>query len=143
VKLISYQWLETTIDHSGYDLVDDSLVSRKIRQSANLVFKEKGYSEVPAKAPDFYVAYLAGLKAKVNVNEFGYSYGQWYGGVYGRNVNVDGYQEGILILDIIRARDKELIWRGWATGVIENPKEAGKKIDAAVRKILNQFPPKN
>jgi hypothetical protein len=126
-----------------FSLACSTITVQSDYESANLVFKEKGYSEVPAKKPDFYVAYLAGLKVRVNVNEFGYSYGQWYGGVYDRNFNVDGYQEGILILDVIRASDKELIWRGWATGVIENPKEAGKKIDEAVRKILNQFPPKN
>ena len=58
------------------------------------------------------------------------------------------YEEGTLLIDFVDARTKQLIWRGWAVGVIENvgiiasdPEKAEKKISSAVRKILEHFPP--
>jgi hypothetical protein len=141
--LHSYQWLQAAADlpRPEYEKVDTELLSNSIHQSADEMLKSREYLLVQDQVSDFYLTYYAGIKGNLNVNDYGYSYGANYGGFYDRNVNFQGYQEGILIIDVIRTDNMDLIWRGWATGVIEDPARVGQKVDAAVQKILEKFPP--
>ena len=55
------------------------------------------------------------------------------------------FNEGTLILDIIDSPTQRHVWRGWAQGEIQKTVEPGvreKRIREAVRKILDEFPPK-
>ena len=57
---------------------------------------------------------------------------------------VSEYQQGTLLLDVVKADNKQLIWRGTATDEVypEPGQEAGeKRLREAVQKILAQFPP--
>jgi hypothetical protein len=57
---------------------------------------------------------------------------------------VDAYQyrEGTLIIDLMDASNKNLLWRGWGTSVIDGPIDlTEKQINDAVTKILKAFPP--
>ena len=143
--LKTYQWLkqESAVSTMGYEDVDNSFISKKVQSMADGVLSEKGFKLFDQENPDFLVTYYAGLKKRVNVNEYGYSYGRWQSGLYDRNKNVQAYQEGLLMIDIILRSSKELVWRGWLTGIIEEPNSAGQKIENAVKDILDKFPPKN
>lgn len=78
---------------------------------------------------------------------FGYGYGHdlyyrgypwyWYGeGGYYR------YQDGTLIIDIIDAQTRTLVWRGWYSGVINRDNTIDDKtIRRAAKEILKTFPP--
>ena len=143
--LRSYQWLkqESAVSAMGYEDVDNAIISGKVQSVADLVLNDKGFKLVEQDNPDFLITYYAGLKKRVNVNEYGYSYGEWQSGLYDRNRNVVAYQEGLLMIDIILGSSKELVWRGWLTGIIEEPNSAGQKIENAVKENLDKFPPKN
>ena len=39
------------------------------------------------------------------------------------------------MIDIILESFKELVWRGWFTGITEEPNSAGQKIEHAVQEI--------
>ncbi len=54
------------------------------------------------------------------------------------------YREGTLIVDMIDAKTGEQVWRGAATGVLENmtPEQAEPRIYEAVRRIFKKFPQK-
>jgi len=143
--LRTYHWLkpESAIPNPTYEDVNNEFISKKVRPAAEEILGDKGFELSEKENPDFLIAYYAGLKKRVNVNEYGYSYGQWQSGLYDRKRNVEAYQEGLLMIDIILGSSKELIWRGWLTGIIEDPGSAGQKIEKAVKKILDKFPPKN
>jgi len=143
--LSTYQWLKqpSSVPSLGFEDVDNSFISKTVQKSANKILTEKGFKLVEQKDPDFLITYYAGLKKRVNVNEYGYSYGEWQSGLFDRNRNVEAYQEGLLMIDIILGSSKELVWRGWLTGIIEDPNSAGQKIENAVKKIMDKFPPKN
>ena len=143
--LKTYQWLkqESTIPTLGYEDVDNSNILKIVQSTADKVLTDRGFKLIEQNNPDFLITYYAGLKKRVNVNEHGYSYGQWQSGLYDRNRNVEAYQEGLLMIDIILESSKELVWRGWLTGIIKEPKSAGQKIENAVKEILDKFPPKN
>jgi hypothetical protein len=52
-------------------------------------------------------------------------------------------REGALVLLVSDAAEDRIVWRGWATDVIQDPEpeQIVKKIDEAVTKILARFPP--
>jgi hypothetical protein len=143
--LRTYQWLkqESVVSTMGYEDVDNSSIAQAVKTSADDLLKDKGFRLIENDNSDFLITYYAGLKQRVNVNEYGYSYGEWQSGLYDRNKNVQAYQEGLLMIDIILESSKELIWRGWLTGIVEEPSSAAQKIKNAVKEILDEFPPEN
>ena len=57
---------------------------------------------------------------------------------------VENYDQGTLVLDIVDGRSNELVWRGTAQARIDpsnSPEERQRRINEAVRKILDRFPP--
>ena len=85
-------------------------------------------------------------------NTGGYGYGGWYGGYrgyggygYGGSTYVSYYEEGALVIDIIDWQEKELSFRGTATGTLskseKTPEESQADIDELVTNILAKFPP--
>ena len=77
----------------------------------------------------------------------GYGYGGYgYGGMgYGGSTHVSYYEEGALVIDIIDWQEKELSFRGTATGTLDKsektPEESQADIDDLVTNILAKFPP--
>ncbi len=52
------------------------------------------------------------------------------------------YQDGTLIIDIIDAQTRTLVWRGWYSGVINRDNTIDDKtLQRAVKEILKTFPP--
>jgi hypothetical protein len=141
-NLKSYQWFGTKGDIINYEVVSDPVVEKHVRQAVDDVMKSKGFQKSTAGVIDFYLTFRSGVKEKIDVKERGYSYGEWQGGLYGREVYVEAYREGALVIEIIEAREKELIWQGWASGVVEDPDQVEKKIYQAVKKMLKNFPPR-
>lgn len=99
----------------------------------------KGYQKQTAGAPDFLVAYHSNVKDKIDVDTYGYRYGR-YGRRVGTYTTVREYQQGTLVIDFIDANTKELVWRGWAKGEV-NDSVSKEKIDDTVAKILGKYPP--
>ncbi len=49
---------------------------------------------------------------------------------------------GMLVVDILDGKDKQLIWRGIATDTLsDNPEKNEKKINKAAEKMFAKFPP--
>ena len=56
--------------------------------------------------------------------------------------NVDTYKDGSLIIEIIDAKTKKLVWEGIGNKEIDKPvTDPDKKIAAAVAAIMKNFPP--
>ncbi len=73
-----------------------------------------------------------------------YPYHGYFGPVVGTTQYVNEYLKGTLIVDIADPRENELIWRGWASQALDDdpsPEKVQMYINAAVRKILDEFPP--
>ena len=145
--LKTYQWVK--LQGTGDALEKAPLLMKRVMIAVDKALVAKGYSKVDSENPDFYVAVHAGVKDKVNVTNYGYNYGRWYGGYGGAggNIDVSYYKEGTVFVDVIqkRAEQFELMWRGAGTGVVDPPKdpvEAQAKADEGARMILEQFPPK-
>lgn len=136
--LQTYDWIVPPEDSDISELT-----YRRVVQSTDEVLAEKGFRR-DADAPDFLVAAHLGTERRVRVTDYGYQYrhGPGYYGV--RDLEVDEYEEGTLILDVVLAETKALIWRGTATGTVDRtatPQKRAERIRAAVQKVLGPFPP--
>jgi len=55
--------------------------------------------------------------------------------------NVENYKDGSLIIDVVEAATKKLIWQGTGNSEIDKPlKDPDKQIPAAITKIMASFP---
>lgn len=45
------------------------------------------------------------------------------------------------LIDFVDKSARELFWRGWAEGVVGNPKQSADKLSQAVKKIISNYPP--
>ena len=123
----------------------NDLIIKRIKNAVDHQLQTKGFREV-SENPDFLIAIHITTQQKINIVDWGYSYGPYWrrGYPYG-GVEIYQYQEGTLIIDVINAAKKELVWRGSATAVSEpdlSPDKRTQKINKAVAKIMEKFPPR-
>ncbi|MCK4775028.1 MAG: DUF4136 domain-containing protein [Candidatus Krumholzibacteria bacterium] len=145
-QVYTYQWAES--NNQGGDLL-----AKRIKNAVNDQLAQNGMTETTT-SPDVYVMYHIGTKDKVDVSSYGYSYGGYgrYGGAYGGPYSAGGggistynYTEGTLIIDMYEAENKQLVWRGSGTDVIEDnptPQQLTENVNKAVAAIMSQYPPK-
>jgi hypothetical protein len=139
------------VDPDDY-LTQNPLIKKRVREGIKRSLDAKGFQLSEEGDPDFVVLTAAGTKERMQVTQTGgYGYGGWYGGYggygsgYGGSTNVYYYEEGSLVIDIVDWQEKELSFRGVATGTLskseKTPEEAQADIDEVVTNILAKFPP--
>ncbi len=127
----------------------DSLNVERVKKAVNTELQAKGLT-MNSSNPDFLIAEHLGKKDKVQVTNWGYSYGPHHGRYrepyyWPGGISAYEYEEGSLILDFVDAKSKKMIWRGVAKADINNadtPEKKEKLINEAVQEILKNFPPK-
>ncbi len=136
-------------------IADDSntLVKDRIRNSVITELTEKGMQQTTTN-PDIYVAYLAGAHTRTEIESSGplatgpynagfgpyFGAGGWWGPMY-----VDWwartYNEGTLIIDLVDAQSKKLVWRAYAQTEVNKP-VSDQKMEQVVDKAMRPYPPK-
>ncbi len=149
-----YTHLKTFKFYKDEKITGDALASRpmlrdKIRKAIRQALTKKGYSE-DKNNPDFLVVLFGGMKGKMKTSGWGYY--QWYNPWWGtsaysdREIDVSHYEQGSIVIDIVLAKNKELIWRGVADGLTKqklSPQELDEAVEYIVNKILTDFPPED
>ncbi|MCH6559316.1 DUF4136 domain-containing protein [candidate division KSB1 bacterium] len=123
----------------------NQLTVRRIKNAVTNELLAKGLQESSSNA-DILIAMHGTTKEKLDITDWGYSTGSYYGGGYwgGRNIDVNQYTEGTLILDFIDSKSKRLVWRGVAKGAVDpslTPEQRTKRINEGAAKLMAQFPP--
>ncbi|MEJ2719699.1 MAG: DUF4136 domain-containing protein [bacterium] len=124
-----------------------TLLDKRVHTAVDAQLEAKGLEMVDPDKAELFVAYHASVENKLSVTDWGYSYpgywGGWYGG--GRDIDVTEYKEGTLIVDLVDAASKQLVWRGIATGVLATnptPEQMDKNLNTVVTKMFKDYPPK-
>jgi Domain of unknown function (DUF4136) len=135
-KYRTFGWM--VAPQNAGEMFNNSLIHKHMQSAVTNVLTTKGMRPSTG-SPDLLVAYHMGVKDKIDVTSWGYGYGRW-GALGGRNVDVHQYKEGTMVIDLVDASTKELVWRGIGTGAVErgNPEA---NISKAVADILSQYPP--
>jgi hypothetical protein len=126
---------------SGVDKVEISdLDKKRILRSIDEVMSTKGFTK--DSNPDLLISIFTKEKERVDVyNSFGFGWGwnPWWGMNY---TNVSTTPEGVLFIDLIDAKTKELVWQGEGSGYLtKDTHKKDERINTFVTKILEQYPP--
>jgi hypothetical protein len=134
----------------------NQLNEQRIWNAIREEMKRKGYSEND-RNPDLLVNAVSVVKNKqylsVTSNSYGYGgvyrpYGYWGAGA-GRSfgtgtVQEVNYKDGSLMIDVLDARTKKLIWEGTVSAEInKQPKNPEEAVQKAVSKVMSGFPAGN
>ncbi|MBT8236569.1 MAG: DUF4136 domain-containing protein [Bacteroidia bacterium] len=148
----SYAFYKTGIDKAEISDLDKKRILRAIEAEMG----SRGL--VKSESPDLLVSIFTKEKERVDVfnNSFGFGWGWGYpywggywggywgpwGGYWGPNVSTR--TEGALYIDLIDAKNKELVWQGRGQGSLNNFRNIEKKeerIKEFVSEILARYPP--
>lgn len=128
-------------------LEDVPLAKKRVLEAINNEMLKKGLTSTDTSNASIIIFAHGGTTEKMNVTDYGYGYGGWWGPYpYGRNIDVSYYTQASLIIDFVDNSKDELVWRGIGTGALQDqgtPEERQAYIDEAVAKILSQYPPVN
>jgi hypothetical protein len=138
----TYAWLPNTDEGRHADLMRGSPAEQRIRADVDRQLAARGIVPAPpGQPPDFLVTYHAALEEKVSVRDWGYGYGYRYAWGPGMGPDAYSYTQGTLIIDFIDPATQQSFWRGYASDAVDNPGSGGGKIDEAVSKIMQKYPP--
>ena len=159
-KLSCWSWKSPPQKRTGrvrYD--EDGPFAGRVRRAVERTMKNRGFTKLQTGEPDFRIDFFLVVEDKTDVTavnnyygygpgwgwRYGYHSGWGYGPQgFGTQVVADQYKQGTLILDIVSPDTNQLIWRGSASArLADNPKpqKSQARIDDAVQKILDRFPP--
>ena len=116
------------------------LINKKVEKYISLDLVGKGYSLNDVDS-DFKVAFYTEAKDKVDITRRVHRVGRWRG-FWREDVYVNKYKEGMIVIDIIDAKNDELVWRGWGTGIRGDRNDINTIIKEAIIETLEDFPPK-
>jgi hypothetical protein len=140
----TYVWADQRPSSSDAGAGANDLIAQRIRRAVDAELQKEGLTRVENN-PDLLVAFHTGVKDKINVTDWGYTYGDYYWGWGGRQIDVYQYQQGTLVVDLIERSSKELVWRGWAQKTVDenpSPQKIDRTIQDAVKKMFQRYPPK-
>ena len=131
---------------SGIDKVEISdLDKKRILNAIDQQLLTKGLTK--SETPDLLVNIFTKSREQISVNQFnsGWGYGWGWGWnpyMYGGQTTVTSSTEGTLYIDLIDAKEKELIWQGEGTGTLTKDMDRKDEIvNNIVTQILAQYPP--
>lgn len=132
-KYHTYAWGEGTP-------AQDPLMHQRIVAGIDAKLAALGWKKVDAD-PDLVVMYHVATDQQKSLNW--QNYGGWgrFGGM--GSAQVDTVITGQLKVDLADYKAKQFLWRGTATDTLStDPQKNAKKIDKALTKMFQKFPPK-
>lgn len=147
--LKNYSWLSS--DAAAEIQARNPKIEKMVMTAVNQQLRGKGYNRTTEGNADFYVSWFGKVNEKVAEKSISHFYRtSGYGVLAGqqpamveKGAETKPYVEGTLILDIIEARSKKVIWRGSAADTIKegmSDAEIVAYIQRSVNKILAAFP---
>ena len=139
-KLRTYAWVRGTP-------VNDALNDQRIVRAVDSQLSLKGVTRVERNAkPDLLVAYHAAFGRDLQISGFESGWGGYrFGGMRSGTARTEQILTGTLIIDIVDAQAKTIVWRGVASKDIDvnaSPEKREKNINKTADKLFKNYPPK-
>ena len=138
----TYAYYKNGIDKAEISDLDKKRILRAIDE----VMATKGFTK--SETADMLISINAKSEQNVNMNNFnggwgwGFGWGWGWDPFWGGNTMVSTSMDGILTIDIIDAKQKELIWQGEGIGYLtKNVDKKDENVKLFVTEILAQYPP--
>jgi hypothetical protein len=130
--LETYDWMPQPPEAPG-SVAGHSLIEGRVKNAVNTRLAAKGVRR-DSQNPDFLIVYHVSTKDRVRVRNY----------TFISDKKFETYEEGTLVLDFLAPNGKSLLWRGVAERTLDSnptPEKIDKRINEAVEKILEGFPP--
>jgi hypothetical protein len=138
----TYAYYKNGIDKAEISDLDKKRILRAIDE----VMATKGFTK--SETADMLISINAKSEQNVDMNNFnggwgwGFGWGWGWNPFWGGNTMVSTSTDGILTIDIIDAKLKELIWQGEGSGYLtKNVEKKDENVKLFVTEILAQYPP--
>ena len=144
---------DPAVDFSKYKTIgwldgtpaEDEELERRIHAAIERELIPLGFREVREDSDLLIVTHASmDVEKEIEVSSFDY-WVEYEGWLKPMAVTEDTWNStmGVLIVDLVDAASKKLIWRGIATGnVAKTPEKRGEKLDVTMAKMFKKFPPK-
>lgn len=116
-----------------------------IKQAVDTRMSAKGLTLVENGPADLYVAYHVSIRHDNQWDTYDTGVGPRWGDLEDREYHPPTISRGTLVLDVYDSGQKQLVWRGTATRVLDpnsSQETRQKNLDKAIRKLMEKFPPK-
>ncbi|MEW6366888.1 MAG: DUF4136 domain-containing protein [Acidobacteriota bacterium] len=138
----TYSWTEGT-------KAANPLMDQRITGAINTQLTAKGLIPADADAtPNLCVAYHAAVDTQLSMdtwNTGGWGGWRWGGGFGSAHTSINKILVGQIIVDIVDAAKKEIVWRGVVSGTIDpkaSPEKLDKTVNNGMEKLFKNYPPK-
>lgn len=143
----TFAFFKPGIDKAEINDID----KRRILKAIEAELLAKGMTK--SENPDMLVSIFTKANQRVDIYNNTWGFGGWGWGGFGgwgwgwgpgfNNNNVSVRTEGMLFIDFIDTKKKELVWQGSGTGylVTKNVEKKEARIKEFVNKTMEQFPP--
>jgi hypothetical protein len=128
--------------------VPDQFSNERILAAINSQLALKQLKQVERSGnPDLLVAYHAAFEKDVQITGFASGWGGFRfpaGGTMSGSARANDIVTGTLIVDLVDARTRTIVWRGMATKDINpgaKPQQRDKNINRAAEKLFKNYPP--
>jgi hypothetical protein len=126
------------------DLVASQLNERRVQAAIERELRARGLEPAPEDSADLLVAFNLSSREASRPEfypggmAYGWPYGWWYDhwdAVYTRI-----YTEGLVIVDLVDAKSRQLVWRGWTADPLPS-QGYGNVVDHAIGQVMHNYPP--
>jgi uncharacterized protein DUF4136 len=142
----TFSFADMNMDRTNISELNENRLIKAVKNEMT----KKGFTQVENADLEIHMHAVVENKwsATAHTDYYGSTYpyyrrGLGWGTTYGTtSVDVNEYQEGTLIIDLVDTEAKKLVWQGVGTAILKNkPKDVDERINKAVTKILAGFPP--
>ncbi|MHB1543168.1 MAG: DUF4136 domain-containing protein [Gammaproteobacteria bacterium] len=160
-NLNRFAWLPPGRQPIKNPIINSGIITQRVKRASIEVLQNRGFSyrKKPAQAQFLITYHIISHREFVNNQPFfpgvgfgfpyyddyfypgaammvgGFGFGYGYGNAY-------SYRKADLILDIISAKNRHLIWRGWESQIVTRSNFSMRAIYHLVNHILQHFPPR-
>ena len=137
----SWDWLPEELLAPADQRLPDRYLDRKLRD-AERVLRAKGYVRAAGASPDFFLNYrLTTVDRTSPQPPYRYGLGAWWPEREARAR--DSHDVGTLLLDVVSAQTRALVWRGTASARLlphASLEKSARRTELVVEHVLEDFP---
>jgi hypothetical protein len=139
----TFAWGPADRQSTGDPRLDNNpFFADRLRSGVETRLMTRGMERSTSGAPDLLLHFHASVTQEFDVHGVDQEYGYCREGDCRPYV----YDAGSIVIDLVDARTKALVWRGWSKGsldgAIDDQLWMERTVDEAVRKIMQELPPR-
>jgi hypothetical protein len=134
----TYTWGPADLQATGDPRLDNNeFFQERIERAVEQHLNARGFEKTQG-SPDLLIHYHANVEQQVNANGADQPYEPC------ETCEPFVFDAGTIVIDLVDARTRRLVWRGWAEGsidgVVDNQTWMEKRVDEAVARIMERLP---